>query len=235
MDTEQHHLKKTVRINPNQLQMSPCVVRLEKHDFSRLNNHEAGIKDRFGTPTSKRMLKNETHSKSKTFEPTTPKAHVEFSLELKKVINERNILTSKTRKRVFDALDDIKKKSEEESRHFKRERALLEIINSEIKYVQQLEIILNFFMRPAQERKLLRPEDFQVLFGNIQTIYNINKELLEELDEGPNNVTKAFSKIAPFLKIYSVYAYEFQNILQLLQVIILSSKEKMCGTKIITW
>ncbi|CAG9767504.1 unnamed protein product [Ceutorhynchus assimilis] len=150
-------------------------------------------------------------------EPHTPKASMELALELKKVINERNLLTSKTRKRVFDCLDELKSNREEESRNFKREKALLEIVNSEIKYVKQLEIIIEFFLKPVQEKELLKPDDYEVLFGNIITIYNINKELLEELDKGFDNVANAFSKIAPFLKLYSVYAYEFRNSLRILQ------------------
>lgn len=155
---------------------------------------------------------------NKVSEPSTPKASIEFSLELKKVINERNILTSKTRKKVFEALDEIKTKSEDETRHFKRQKALLEIINSEIKYVHQLETIINFFLKPTEDRKLLRPDDFQSVFGHINTIYNVNKELLQELDKGYGNVAKAFSKIAPFFKLYSAYAYDFKQILSVLQV-----------------
>lgn len=150
-------------------------------------------------------------------DPRTPQASIELSKELKIVINERNILTSKTRKRVFEALDEIKSKTEEETRKFKRERALLEIVNSEIKYINQLQTIINFFMKPVQERKLLKADDYETLFGNINTIYNINKELLEELDKGFHNVANAFTKIAPFLKLYSVYAYNFRNNLRILQ------------------
>lgn len=151
-------------------------------------------------------------------DPLTPKASIEFSIELKKVINERNILTSKTRKRVFEALDEIKTKSEEETRHFKRERALLEIINSEIKYVHQLETIINFFLKPTKEGKLLKSDDFQIVFGHINTIYNVNKVLLEHLDKGSKNVANAFTKVIPFLKLYSAYALDFKYILSILQV-----------------
>ncbi|CAH1113184.1 unnamed protein product [Psylliodes chrysocephalus] len=150
-------------------------------------------------------------------DPSTPQAHVQFSQELKKVLNERNILTCKTRKHVFDALDELKKTDEDESRRNKREKSLLEIVNSEIKYVHQLEIIIMFFLKPTQERKLLRSEDFQTLFGHITPIHNINKELLLELEESSNNVAKAFWRIAPFFKVYSVYACEFKNILNILQ------------------
>ncbi|XP_066257647.1 rho guanine nucleotide exchange factor 39-like [Euwallacea similis] len=149
--------------------------------------------------------------------PSTPKPNLELASELKKVINERNILTSKTRKRVFACLDEIKSKTEKETLNFSREKSLLEIVNSEIKYVQQLETIINFFMKPAIERKLLKPDHYEILFGNINTIYDINKELLNKLDKGFDNVANAFSKIAPFLKLYSVYAYEFRKSITILQ------------------
>ncbi|XP_066148998.1 rho guanine nucleotide exchange factor 39 [Euwallacea fornicatus] len=149
--------------------------------------------------------------------PSTPKPNLELASELKKVINERNILTSKTRKWVFAGLDEIKYKTEKETLNLSREKALLEIVNSEIKYIQQLEIIINFFMKPTMERKLLKPDHYEILFGNINTIYEINKELLNKLDKGFDNVINAFSKMAPFLKLYSVYAYEFRKSITILQ------------------
>ncbi|CAH0547503.1 unnamed protein product [Brassicogethes aeneus] len=169
------------------------------------------------TPKQMKTIRSSVKKSRYPNEPVTPKANIEFSMELKKAINERNILTSKTKKVVFDALDDIKTKTEEESRNYKKNRALLEIINSEMKYVSQLETIINFFMNPIKERKLLKQDDFETLFGNIKTIYSINKNLLEELDEGTKNVAQAFLKVAPFFKLYSVYAYDYKNSLRLIQ------------------
>lgn len=206
--------KKTVRFetpktdqkNGGKFSTTPCSIQLDRRSIFK----------------EKGKLSNNVLSTTKTiesFEPSTPKAHIEFSMELKKVINERNILTSKTRKRVFEALDEIKNKGEEKSRVLKREKALLEIVNSEIKYVHQLETIMIFFKEPVEHRKLLKPEDFLIIFGNIETIYRVNKELLDELDKGFDNIANAFSKIGPFLKLYSVYASEFKHILNMLQVI----------------
>lgn len=191
--------------------VKPCCVKLENYCSKVSNMHEKA--NEMTTPDFTYKSKP-----NKMFDPLTPKASIEFSLELKKVINERNILTSKTRKRVFEALDEIKTKSEDETRHYKRERALLEIVNTEIKYVQQLETIINFFLKPTEDRKLLKPDDFQAVFGHINTICNVNKVLLQELDKGYSNVANAFSKIAPFFKLYSAYAYDFKHILSILQV-----------------
>ncbi|XP_023023743.2 rho guanine nucleotide exchange factor 4 [Leptinotarsa decemlineata] len=195
----------------------PCSVNLEQLNSTILAKNRTVIENKEKSKYNDKNVSSAKSANDNILEPATPQANMEFSQELKKIINERNILTTKTRKRVFEALDEIKSRSEEESRNFKREKSILEIINSEIKYVHQLEIIMNFFMKPTKEQKLLRADDFQVLFGNIGTIYNVNKELLEELNVGVDNVARAFTKIGPFLKLYSVYAYEFKNILNILQ------------------
>lgn len=212
--------------NQNFQAVTPLTIKLEPITPKSKKDLECSIKGM--TPVSVKlvpidskalkMIRSSTKKAKIPTDPVTPKANIEFSLELKKVINERNILTSKTKKVVFDALDDIKNKTEEESRNYKKNKALLEIINSEMKYVSQLETIINYFMKPTLDRKLLKKDDYNVLFGNIETIYNINKQLLEELDEGHNNVANAFLKFAPFFKLYSVYASEFKNALRIIQV-----------------
>lgn len=150
-------------------------------------------------------------------EPITPKVNDQFSAELKQVINERNILTTKTRKRVTQALEDIATENAVIIKKTKKEKLLSEITETEECYVAQLEVILEFFIKPTLEKKLLAPEHFETLFGNIKTIYKINKELLTELRKGNNHVAEAFSKIAPLFKCYSFYASGYKRSLELLQ------------------
>ena len=76
-------------------------------------------------------------------------------------------------------------------------------------------------MKPIQEKKLLSIAEYATLFENIETLYNVNRELLKELKENPENVAQAFCKLAPFFKLYSVYAYNYNQALQLLQVLII--------------
>lgn len=150
-------------------------------------------------------------------EPITPKVNDQFSAELKQVINERNILTTKTRKRVTEALEGIVSESAAVVRKTRKEKLLSEIIDTEECYVGQLEVILEFFVKPTLEKNLLSHEDFETLFGNIKTIYKINKELLSELTKGNDHVAQAFSKIAPLFKCYSFYASGYRRSLELLQ------------------
>lgn len=73
-------------------------------------------------------------------------------------------------------------------------------------------------MKPIQEKKLLNAMSYTTLFESIETLYNVNGELLKELKQNPDNVALAFRKLAPFFKLYSVYAYNYKRALILLQV-----------------
>jgi hypothetical protein len=73
-------------------------------------------------------------------------------------------------------------------------------------------------MKPIFKKKLLNYDLYITLFENIETLYNVNGELLVELKENPENIAQAFYKLAPFFKLYSVYAYNYKRALIVLQV-----------------
>lgn len=98
-------------------------------------------------------------------------------------------------------------------------RAIEEVIISERNYLGQLELLMKFFVRPIKHQALIDDHTHTFLFGQIEMIYNLNMELLQELEENKEDVAKAFLKIAPFLKLYSVYAFDFRNALLVLQEI----------------
>lgn len=151
-------------------------------------------------------------------EQMTPQKQLALSAELRNVINERNILTSRTKRKVLNDLEELNR-SDEKKNEFKSE-ALRELLDSEVTYLKQIEIINNFFMKPVQRRNLLSKSDFATIFGNIANIYNVNGELLNELKKDVTDVAKAFHKMAPYFKLYSAYAYDFKISLNILQVCI---------------
>ncbi len=57
---------------------------------------------------------------------------------------------------------------------------------------------------------------FPVLFGNIELIKSLNEELHKELKG--SQVSLAFKRFAPMLKIYSAYARNYQQAIETLQV-----------------
>ncbi|XP_011496634.1 PREDICTED: putative protein tag-52 [Ceratosolen solmsi marchali] len=150
--------------------------------------------------------------------PNTPKKPT-LSAELKKIIDQRNMMTIRTRMKVLNALDEIYQENLMKKEESLRIQAIQEILSSEVKYLRQLEIIMEFFMKPILERKLLNYDSYITLFENIETLYSVNGELLKELNENPENIAQAFYKLAPFFKLYSVYAYNYKRALIVLQEI----------------
>lgn len=69
-----------------------------------------------------------------------------------------------------------------------------------------------------EEQKIASNQVICKLFGNIETIINVNKELLVQLHPAKENVGEVFLNTAPFLKLYSVYAFNYKNVLDTLQV-----------------
>lgn len=150
--------------------------------------------------------------------PSTPESQRGLSSELHRAIREKNILTARSRSRVLLALCELKDNNIEEEQKRQREEAASEILTSESAYLRQLELIRNYFMGPAKEQNVLATDDFEALFGGIDVIFNVNAELYRELKENSEDVAGAFSKLAPYFKLYSVYAYDYRKSLNILQV-----------------
>lgn len=170
-------------------------------------------------------------------EERTPQ--LSLSRELKQVLNERNLLTAKTRKKgmkiisaqkllmvtkqifssVCSMLENMtpQERNELDKRRSLRLQAIGEILTSEKSYLKQLEVLMDYFIVPLKQRSIIDTATHTTLFGQIEIIYNLNGELLKELEMDLNNVASAFLKLAPFFKLYSVYAFDYKNALLILQ------------------
>lgn len=102
-----------------------------------------------------------------------------------------------------------------------RKKAIEEILTSEKSYLAQLEKLMNYFVLPLKDVSLIEISSHTQLFGQIELIYNINTELLSRLETDLNDVANAFLRLAPFFKIYSVFAFDYKNSMILLQVSLL--------------
>ncbi|KAL7306476.1 hypothetical protein TKK_0001175 [Trichogramma kaykai] len=156
--------------------------------------------------------------------PRTPKL-TSVTDELKEVLSKRKLLTTQTRMKVLSTLDEFNDEQDASKEENLRSQAIQEILTSEISYINQLEIIRNFFMGPILDKKLLSRASYSTLFENIDTIYNVNNELVQQLKQNPENIARAFHTLAPFFKLYSVYAYNYKQALDLLQQILENSPE----------
>lgn len=99
-----------------------------------------------------------------------------------------------------------------------RLQAVQEILTSERSYINQLEILMKYFVKPLNGMDILNNEEFTILFGQIEMIYNLNTELLKSLESDLSKVGKAFLRLAPFFKLYSVYAFDYNRSQIVLQV-----------------
>lgn len=98
-----------------------------------------------------------------------------------------------------------------------------QILDSEILYQRQLETIVNVLLMPfkvdqdKKMSKLLNEKQVKAVFANIENIKQVNEKLLNVIQEGDivldgvNLIANGFSKLAPFLKVYSLYMSNYDN------------------------
>jgi len=140
-----------------------------------------------------------------------------LSVELRALIEQRNILTTRSKSRVLNDLDKQISHQKESKEIELKSKAIDEIFSSEVSYLNQLELAMNFFRKPVMESKLNMPNALKAIFDNLESVYNVNGELLNQLRLHGEDVGSAFQKIAPFFKLYSVYAYDYRQGMATLQ------------------
>ncbi|XP_039393517.1 pleckstrin homology domain-containing family G member 3 isoform X8 [Mauremys reevesii] len=96
------------------------------------------------------------------------------------------------------------------------ERVVLELVESERTYVRDLRSIVEDYLGKIidTEELLLRPEQVCALFGNIEDIYELNSELLQDLDSCDSNpvaVARCFVDRSQDFDIYTQYCNNYPN------------------------
>ncbi|XP_054276068.1 FYVE, RhoGEF and PH domain-containing protein 3-like [Macrosteles quadrilineatus] len=147
--------------------------------------------------------------------PSTPQPTL--SHELRALINQRNILTAKSKSKVLNALDKQIEENRKKQQLDLRNKVIEEIFTSEVSYLSQLEVIKKYFKEPLESSDLISGPTKRTLFGNIESIYQVNGELVNQLKTRGTNVAAAFLHLAPFFKIYSMYAYNYKSAIRLLE------------------
>lgn len=106
-----------------------------------------------------------------------------------------------------------------------RRQSIEEILTSEKSYLKQLEILIKYFINPLKEKNLIELSVHTSLFGQIEMIYNLNGEFLKELETNLDNIALSFVKMAPYFKLYSVYAFDYKNAILIVQDLINKNSE----------
>eukprot|EP00761_Pharyngomonas_kirbyi_P007123 gb/GECH01007132.1/.p1 GENE.gb/GECH01007132.1/~~gb/GECH01007132.1/.p1 ORF type:complete len:1106 (+),score=354.86 gb/GECH01007132.1/:1-3318(+) len=99
-----------------------------------------------------------------------------------------------------------------------RNQYIQEIITTERTYVGTLDAIVEVFVKQLKgKKKTLDPEKQNVIFSNIEQIYQVNRELLGDLEAANNqwpiqcNIGQVFCRMAPFLKTYTTYINNYDE------------------------
>eukprot|EP00732_Lithocolla_globosa_P002161 Lithocolla_globosa_v1_NODE_1328_length_2667_cov_11.503446.p2 type:complete len:329 gc:universal NODE_1328_length_2667_cov_11.503446:1042-56(-) len=93
----------------------------------------------------------------------------------------------------------------------KRQEVLYELFQTESDYVRDMDVIVEVFMIPCRQKKVLKPKDLSVVFSNIEQLLPVNQELLRLLaeqrtkSEVVDKVGHILLRLADYLKMYNVY------------------------------
>eukprot|EP01126_Amoeba_proteus_P046724 TRINITY_DN5294_c0_g1_i6.p1 TRINITY_DN5294_c0_g1~~TRINITY_DN5294_c0_g1_i6.p1 ORF type:complete len:1404 (+),score=405.48 TRINITY_DN5294_c0_g1_i6:901-5112(+) len=78
--------------------------------------------------------------------------------------------------------------------HKKRYHTVQEVHTTECTYVESLQSLLDYFVKPLSMLGWTTPEEIQSIFGNVQEVYESNSRLLSEINDAVGNWT-VFSTI----------------------------------------
>ncbi|KNC33551.1 hypothetical protein FF38_03857, partial [Lucilia cuprina] len=99
------------------------------------------------------------------------------------------------------------------------ERACMEIVDSERSYVNDLGEVIRGYLLDWKERACLKQDDLDVLFSNIQDVYQFNSELLKHLSDSildPVKIAKCFIDLKEGFDVYTTYCTSYPEAISLL-------------------
>jgi len=97
-----------------------------------------------------------------------------------------------------------------------RQERLYELLKTEREYVNDLDVIIEVFLKPIASRKLVTVKDLGILFSNVEQLLTIHQELLRLLELQHENskvivdVGPAFDKtVCIFVALVSINLFSF--------------------------
>ncbi|XP_060653070.1 uncharacterized protein LOC132789222 isoform X1 [Drosophila nasuta] len=99
------------------------------------------------------------------------------------------------------------------------ERACLEIVDSERSFVEDLGQVIKGYLLDWKERACLRLDELQILFANIEEIYEFNSILLQQLINSgmePAKIAKCFIDLRERFDVYTTYCTSYPEAISLL-------------------
>ena len=118
-----------------------------------------------------------------------------------------------------------------------RESVVREIISTEVTYTESLYVLQENFRKPLAHGNILSPEQDQIVFLNVHSIYDLHVPLLEKLQEAmkeaeSNNdvanicIGRVMLDVMPWLRLYTTYINGTQEASELVDT--LYKKASIC-------
>ncbi|KAJ8367547.1 hypothetical protein AAFF_G00314950 [Aldrovandia affinis] len=98
----------------------------------------------------------------------------------------------------------------------KRARTARELVLTEQKYCQRLELVTTYFVDILKAKGTLRQDIRESIFSSIKSIHSVNQTLLAYLEDGKFGL--GFERFCPHLNYYYTYADNFQKAAKALQI-----------------
>jgi len=98
-----------------------------------------------------------------------------------------------------------------------RDRVFQEIVITESTYVEQLQSVIEIYVQPLRQENILKPDEITAIFSVLELIVDVNKELLTQLKDkleqwsDEQTIGDIFTKLGPFLKMYSQYCRNYHK------------------------
>ena len=87
-----------------------------------------------------------------------------------------------------------------------RRTILYEIRETETSYCNKLNDAIEYVMKPLQSLTILKQTDIQAIFSNLETILQVNRRFLRELESiDPNEIGYRMKEYIPYFNIYRMY------------------------------
>ncbi|XP_034019444.1 rho guanine nucleotide exchange factor 39 [Thalassophryne amazonica] len=98
----------------------------------------------------------------------------------------------------------------------KRSRVARELVQTEQRYCQQLELVITYFVEILKAKGTLRQDIRESIFSTIKSIHSVNQSLLVHLENG--YIGRGFEQFCPHLHYYNTYVDNFYNARKVLRV-----------------
>ncbi|RDD41506.1 putative protein tag-52 [Trichoplax sp. H2] len=89
-----------------------------------------------------------------------------------------------------------------------------EVFQSERTYQRHLRVIIKHFLEPLRNHGYIPDAEIDGIFSNIEQILHVNEELLKRMTRF--GIAEAFAALTPFLKLYSLYASNYDRAIHLI-------------------